>query len=233
MADLDNENKLKTILEYSRLGTWEWNVQTGETDFDERWAEIAGYSLQELAPLSIETWERLVHPEDIKIPKELLQEHLTGKEPFLYDFEYRMKHRDGHWIWVHHRGKVVSWTEGGQPLLILGSHEDITDHKQTEQALLQSETRYRSVVENQTELISRFRSDGTLIWLNEHAAKYVNQTVEELTGLNYLDFLSPEEREKSLESLATITVDNPIAESTQQLQLPNGENRWLQWRTTV
>jgi len=73
MTETNNEERLRAILECSRLGTWEWDVQTGETRFNERWAEIVGYSLDELAPVSIKTWETIAHPDDLKVSNELLE----------------------------------------------------------------------------------------------------------------------------------------------------------------
>jgi PAS domain S-box-containing protein len=91
--------RLKNIIDGTRLATWEWNVQTGETIFNERWAEMLGYTLAELQPTSIETWEKLAHPDDLAESDRLLQKHFAGESDF-YSFESRMRHKDGHWIWV-------------------------------------------------------------------------------------------------------------------------------------
>jgi PAS domain S-box-containing protein len=87
--------KLKNFIECSRLGTWEWNVQTGETVFNEIWAQIIGYTLEELTPVSIKTWETLAHPDDLIKSGEMLEQHFAGNIPY-YDIECRMKHKDGH-----------------------------------------------------------------------------------------------------------------------------------------
>lgn len=126
--------RLKNIIEGTNVGTWEWNVQTGETIFNERWAEIIGYTLAELAPFSIKTWETYTHPEDLKKSGELLKRHFAGELPY-YDCELRMKHKDGQWIWVHDRGRVKTWTEDGNPLLMFGTHVDINKRKQIEAGL--------------------------------------------------------------------------------------------------
>ena len=124
-AALASEERLASIIEGTSIGTWEWNIQSGETVFNERWAEIVGYTLAELAPVNIRTWMELVHPDDLRRSNELLQEVFAGHHPH-YDTECRMKHKDGTWVWVHDRGKVVAWTEDGRPLLMVGTHADIT-----------------------------------------------------------------------------------------------------------
>ena len=125
--------RLSAILEGTRVGTWEWNVQTGETRYNTHWAHMVGYELEELAPLSIRTWMDLSHPDDLKLSERLLQQHFRGERDF-YECEARMKHKDGRWIWVLDRGKVTSYTPDGKPLMMYGTHQDITERKEREQA---------------------------------------------------------------------------------------------------
>lgn len=117
--------RLSAILEGTRVGTWEWNVQSGKTVFNEEWARIIGYRLEELEPVSIVTWSRLTHPDDLQRSEQLLKQHFAGETPF-YECEARMRHKAGHWVWVLDRGKVGKWDEDGQPLIMYGTHQDIT-----------------------------------------------------------------------------------------------------------
>ncbi len=128
-AGLKNQVKrYKNIIECTQLGTWEWNIKTGETIFNERWANIIGYTLSELEPVSIETWVKYSHPDDLEKSNQLLQDHFAGKTEF-YEFEARMKHRNGEWIWVLDRGRVISWDDNGNPEWMAGSHQEITETK--------------------------------------------------------------------------------------------------------
>ncbi len=132
-----HRRRLEAILEGTNVGTWEWNVQTGETIFNERWAEIIGYTLAEISPTSVETWLEYVHPQDLKISDRLLRKHFSG-ELDSYKCEVRMHHKAGRWVWVLSRGKVSTWTEDGRPLLMSGTHYDITERKQMEESLRQA-----------------------------------------------------------------------------------------------
>jgi diguanylate cyclase (GGDEF)-like protein/PAS domain S-box-containing protein len=125
-------NRLAAILEGTRVGTWEWNVQTGETTFNDEWARLIGYELAELTPVSIATWLRLTHPDDLVKSEQMLQRHFSGELPY-YDCEARMRHKDGHWVWVQDRGMVASRTPDGKPLMMYGTHQDISQHKQQEE----------------------------------------------------------------------------------------------------
>ena len=130
----NERRRLENIIKGTNVGTWEWNVQTGETVFNERWAGILGYTLDEISPVSINTWMKFAHPEDLKKSGEMLEKHFR-KEIDFYDFESRMKHKNGNWIWVLDRGKVFTWTEDGKPLLMMGTHQDITERKHIEEEL--------------------------------------------------------------------------------------------------
>ena len=132
--NVDQKRRLDYILRGTNVGTWEWNVQTGETIFNERWAEMIGYSLSELAPVSLDTWIEHCHPDDLAKSGELLQECFEQKSEY-YNYECRMRHKNGEWIWVLDRGKVATWTEDGQPEWMYGTHQEITSRKHAEESL--------------------------------------------------------------------------------------------------
>lgn len=129
--------RLSNIIEGTNIGTWEWNVQTGQIIFNQRWAEIIGYTLGELIPTSIETWLTHAHPDDLKQAATPLRDHFAGKIPY-YECEARIRHKAGHWIWVLDRGKVLSWTADGKPLMMFGTYQDITERKERETMLIEA-----------------------------------------------------------------------------------------------
>jgi two-component system sensor histidine kinase/response regulator len=173
--------RLAHIIDGTQVGTWEWNVQTGATIFNERWAEIVGYRLEELQPVSIDTWLSLVHPDDQAASGAALEAHFRG-ETAAYDHECRMRHRDGHWVWVQDRGRVVSWTDDGKPLMMFGTHADVTQRKLAEAALAEREEQYRSLVNNIPGITYR-------CLLDEHwTVLHVSDFVEQLSGYPASEF---------------------------------------------
>ncbi len=134
----EERERLDHILKGTNAGTWEWNVQTGEARFDERWAEIIGYTLAELGPISIQTWLEHTHPEDLAQSEALLARHFAGEIDY-YECETRMRHRHGHWVWVLDRGRVSSWTADGKPERMYGTHQDISRSKEALRRLAASE----------------------------------------------------------------------------------------------
>ncbi|MEI6786153.1 MAG: PAS domain S-box protein, partial [Verrucomicrobiota bacterium] len=129
--------RLASTIQGTRAGTWEWNVQTGEVVLNDLWVQMLGYTLEELAPITIKTWETLLHPDDFKSARELLDRHFSGALAF-YECHARMKHKDGHWVWIHNRGQVISRTADGQPLMMFGTNSDITNTKRVEEDLRQT-----------------------------------------------------------------------------------------------
>jgi diguanylate cyclase (GGDEF)-like protein/PAS domain S-box-containing protein len=130
-AMVQQSQRMSNILWGTGVGTWEWNVQTGETRVNERWAELIGYTLDELAPVSIATWMKYAHPDDLAASGAALEKHFAGEIDY-YECESRMRHKDGHWIWVLDRGKLVSRTPDRLPEWMAGTHTDITVRKSME-----------------------------------------------------------------------------------------------------
>ena len=145
----DQKERLASIIESTNVGTWEWNVQTGEVNFNEKWAEMIGYTLEELEPITIETWRKFTHPEDLNKSQEKLTKHFRGEKE-QYHIEYRMRHKEGHWIWVLDRGRVVTWTNDGRPEWMYGTHLDITERKNRQEKI-----EYMSYHDELTDLYNR------------------------------------------------------------------------------
>jgi PAS domain S-box-containing protein len=127
----ENRIRIEMALKGANAAMWDWNIKTGETVFNERWAEILGYTLKELEPISIQTWINLCHSDDLKVSNQLLQRHFAGETDY-YECEARMKHRNGSWVWVIDRGRVMEWDTDCTPLRMFGTHLDITELKREE-----------------------------------------------------------------------------------------------------
>ena len=126
----ENHSTLEAVINSTGLGIWDWHVQTGKAIFNERWANIIGYTLEELSPVSIETWMQFAHPDDLEESDRLLKALWAGQTQ-VYMFESRMKHKDGHWVWVYDTGQVIEWESAGVPKRMVGTHLDITEKQGT------------------------------------------------------------------------------------------------------
>ncbi|GAB2668215.1 hypothetical protein GCM10027036_22220 [Flavihumibacter cheonanensis] len=180
---LQQKERISNILEGTHAGTWEWNVQTGETRFNAVWAEIIGYTLEELGPISIETWLKYAHPDDLAESERRLKACFNREADF-YECECRMKHKDGHYVWVLDRGKVMSWTEDGKPLWMFGTHLDITKSKELELQLVQQKAFIDSVLQT--------INVGIVVCNNEGRLTLFNNATRQMHGIEEKDLPAEE-----------------------------------------
>lgn len=132
-----SERRLASVIDGTDIGTWEWNIPKNSLVVNHRWAEMVGYSLEELVPVTTETRDQLIHPEDLKKSQDSLEKHFSG-ELDRYDCKIRVRHKLGQWIWVHARGQVLDWSPEKAPILMYGTHIDITKEVEAERALRSS-----------------------------------------------------------------------------------------------
>lgn len=130
--------RLASIIDSIGAGTWEWNVQTGEVRVNARWAAILGWTLADLGPVSNQFRVDIAHPQELDSNRRLLRDHFAGRTPE-YNAEVRLRRRDGSWVWVEDRGRLMSRTGDGRPEWVFGIHVDITHRKRQEEALRKSE----------------------------------------------------------------------------------------------
>ena len=135
VTEKSNIEQLELVIKATGVGIWDWQISTGDVFCNENWTSMIGYSLKELAPIKFKTWVKCLYPEDLTEAKKKLEEHFKG-EIELYEVEIRMKHKQGHYIWVFASGKTIEWNENGSPKRMIGINLDITQRKNSEQKLL-------------------------------------------------------------------------------------------------
>lgn len=176
-------DRFASVIKGSNLGTWEWNIVTGTVQINDSWAALLGYTKEELEPVTIETFKRLTEPEDFERSFSLLQKHFSGEIDF-YSCDVRMQHKDGHWAWILDRGQVISWDEEHNPLIMTGTHADISKRVADAQALARSEEENRKIFEsmNQGFAYCQILLDENGV-PNDYRILRVNQNFEVQTGL--------------------------------------------------
>lgn len=137
--ELEQEKiRATNIIEGTNAGTWDWDIASGEIVVNERWAEIIGYKNSELEPVTFDFLTKNIHPEDFKYTQSILESHFDRKLEY-YDTEFRQLHKNGTYVWINARGKVVEWSNENYPLRMSGTHIDITGRKNVDKALIKSE----------------------------------------------------------------------------------------------
>lgn len=130
-----SEERLQRVIEATSDGVWDWNLQSGETFFSDRWYTMLGYAPGEFAA-SYAAWQERLHPDDAAAAEAAVRAHLDGQSPEV-DIELRMRTQKGDWQWVHDRGKVMERATTGEPLRMVGTQADIAARKRAEEQLEQ------------------------------------------------------------------------------------------------
>ncbi|PQJ95854.1 hypothetical protein CXB77_11785 [Chromatium okenii] len=153
LALIQERQRLVNVINGTQLGTWEWNIATGEVTVNTYWANICGYTIAELEPVSYTTWQQLAHPQELARCEEQLKIHLADSD-HRYSCELRMRHKDGYWVWVLSEGSVVIRDANNQPQIMAGTHTNINERKHAEIQLHRRELLDHLLVELAGELVN-------------------------------------------------------------------------------
>ena len=127
LALRDNEQRLARVIDGSDQGFWEWNLQTNAFTVSSRFEEMLGFQAGEM-DLSVENWGNCVHPDDYPLVRTSIRRHQAGEIPS-HEVEMRCLTKSGEWCWILTRGRIVEWDAQGRPLLMSGTHTNISDKK--------------------------------------------------------------------------------------------------------
>jgi len=181
-----NEERLTLALTATTDALWEWNYVTGQTYYTERWYQMLGYENQEFE-MSFETFEKLCHPDDFKLTIEKISSVLDNPESKGYNAEFRMLHKNGSWIWIMGRGNVVKRDENLKPLQLSGTNTDITSKKEIENALKESEEKFRNLVRDMQIGVMLQGPKAEIILTNPKALELLGLTEDQLLGKTSFD----------------------------------------------
>ena len=183
---------------------------------------ITGYSKKELYTMNF--WD-IAHPDFWSFVKEAgLARHRDVRMPFRYEANILTKSAHERWIDV----SLTSIHFRGRPA-VLAMALDITERKQTEKALMESEERYRAIVEDQTELICRFTPTGTITFANNAFCRYFTKNQYCLEGKNFYAFIPVDEFERVIKHIISLNWKNSLTTYECRVLAPNGEIRWHRW----
>lgn len=160
-------------LERAHLGVWDWDIASGDCFYSPTWSRMLGYDDGELANSS-DLWLKLTHPDDRERAQASGDRHIAGLTASI-ETELRLRHKDGHWVWVLDRGGVVEHDAAGKPVRLMGVQTDITKQKAAEAQLEQVNIRFRLAL----------AASGTGIWHHDIDASksYWDERTREIYGL--------------------------------------------------
>ncbi|WP_353571642.1 PAS domain S-box protein, partial [Candidatus Albibeggiatoa sp. nov. BB20] len=183
-----SQERFNLALQGTSGGVWDWDLETNEIYFSKRWKSMLGYTNNEIGN-DINEWHQRLHPKDKKIVLELIQYYLA-KNHASYENTYRLKHKQGHYIWVLDRGLAV-WDKNTQPHRFTGMHLDITHQKIAEQVLRQKEEFLRSLLDSVPQYICWKDADSMFQGCNQSFANLLGlSSPKEIIGKTDFDLIA-------------------------------------------
>ncbi|BAP55692.1 PAS domain-containing protein [Thioploca ingrica] len=205
-----SEERFDLAMQGSNDGLWDWNLDTDSVYFSPRWKQMIGFQEQEMSNRFEELINR-IHPDDSSLVLAKIEDYLSKKTP-VYEVQFRLQHKEGHFIWILSRGIAV-WNKQGIAYRFIGTHMDLTAQKQAEQALRESEIYWRNLIEGALIGLLLVDTQGKIIEANPAYAHIVGYPLEELYQLTIWD-ITPKKyfslEQKQLHLLKTTGRFGPI-----------------------
>ena len=186
----ESEQELKLAQAISKIGHWSWDVASDRVEWSDQVYEI--FKAPRKEP-SYEFVKSFVHPEDLSFWQDTIQQAVEEKKPFILD--YRAIRSDGITIWVHNKTKTV-YNELEELRGYQGTVQDITERKQTEDALRESETKYRNILENIEDGYYEVDTAGNFTFFNNSMCRILGYSTDELMGKNNREYMDEENAKK-------------------------------------
>ncbi len=197
-----SEERMTLILQGADLGTWDWNIKTGEMSWNERWVKILGYTVDDLNP-DRQLFLNRIHSADIEAVEKAINSHISGKINF-YEAEYRIRHKSGSWIWVLDKGQVISRDMDGNPQRACGTYLNITERKIAEAELIDSQNMLEAILQNMPGLFIVLDEDGRYVKWNKASEELTGYSSEELQGMDCTYFFNIKNRKLLKEKIRTV-----------------------------
>ncbi len=195
----DREERLRLAMESANECSWELDVPSDRVDFRETAVELLGYEPCEVEDANI-WWKEQLHPDDRQRVERVVGDYLEGRTAN-YSCEFRLRHRDGYYVWIASNGRITQRDDNGRPLRMVGIHRDITEQEELRCALIESEKKYRSIVETAQEGIWVLDADGATLYVNSRMAEMLGYTREEMKGVHLFEFVDEHAQRIALEKL--------------------------------
>jgi PAS domain S-box-containing protein len=195
----ESQSRTRLLISASEVGLWDWNLVTSEVYFSPEWKQQLGHTDEDLANL-YEEWETRLHPEDLQTTLAAVDDYIDGRVPE-FDLEYRLRHKDGTWRCILARATLLR-DGAGIPMRIMGCHVDITDRRRAEDALRESEEKYRTLFDQNPHPMYVCEADTlAFVAVNEAAVRHYGFSASEFLGMTIRDIRPPEEVPALLQAL--------------------------------
>ncbi len=218
----ESEQRLRLVIDGADLGTWDWNLTTGELAWSDRCKEIFGYPAE--TTMTHGLFLKAIHPEDRSLVEGAVNDALAGRTA--YNVEFRVRPTEGAIRWVSSIGSGFSNDGRGRPLSMRGVAMDITQRKEGESLLAESAARFQFLAESLPEKIFTADAKGEVSYLNQKWADYTGLTVQQVMGLGWREFVHNEDIEEKMANWTRAIADGGPFEFEHRFLRADGTYRW-------
>lgn len=222
----ESEERWHYALEGSGDGVWDWHLPTRKVLFSHRWKEMLGYADEDISD-DLDEWQKRVHPDDLEMTLQEIEKHVTGKADS-YRTEFRMQCKDGSYIWILDRGKVISRDENGKAIRMVGVHTDLSEQKNLLKALEHSEYQFRMLAERSSDMISRLLPDGSILYTSPASERLLGYRPADMEKKYILDFIHPDDRSLVNYILSQIESGSDIYPIQYRMVREDGSIIWIE-----
>ncbi len=176
---IETTERLQEAIRGGELGVWRLNLKTNGVEVNAEWARMLGYDLAELLPLDLHTFHALLHPDDCAALKET-HDRTVAESRDEFTNELRMKHKDGHWVWILSRGKATHFSASMEPVVLAGVHIDISARKSLEKELTSERDFLVKLTETSISGILGLDAEGRICFANAEAERILGASLTDL-----------------------------------------------------
>lgn len=224
-AQRTSEARLELALDASKTALFEWDIEKQCGKWNPQMTAIYGFQPKS-EYITAEEWSGLFHSEDVNRLREDAERFLADRDKRQFVFEFRTCGRDGEAKWILSNGRIVR-DVNGKAVRLIGTHTDITDRKRVEQALRESEQRYRTVTDASPVMVWMSGTDKLCYYFNKGWLDFVGRTLEQESGNGWAENMHPDDFDRCLQIYVTNFDARRPFEMEYRLRHHTGEYRWI------
>lgn len=222
----ETNHRMELALEAGGMGFWDWDLDTGEFTFDERWATLLGEQSRDLLP-DASTLLTRVHPEDLELLESLIQRHVEGDQPYI-GVQCRMRHKDGTWRWFRVFGKSTADSASQPESRLVGIQMDVHEQVESQAQLARRETELANTV--RLARVGGWDLDhirGVLVWSDQVKAIHDLPPEFEPDLESAIEFYAPEVRDEVIRCVDRAVKFGESFDFELPLVTATGRSRWV------
>ena len=224
---LDERRRLEWIITSTNAGTWEWDLTYDRIEINEEYAWFIGYKAVDLMPFSFSKMEELIHPDDFELVKEQLKKHFLNPA-VEFECEARFKHKEDYWVWQLMKGRVMSYSANGEPLIMSGMNTNISRRKEAEEQIRQSEMLLKMAGQLANLGGWWYDINAEMVFWSQEVASIHEMPVSYTPGAEEaLNFYLPEYRDKIVKLFTDCIENGNTFDEIMQLRTSSGKVIWV------